>query len=134
LKPIAGTVAFLQDLKAHNIALAVATSAPLSNVDFTLQGAGLNSFFSVVVYGGMVQNGKPDPDIYLTTAQKLGVNPARCVVFEDALLGIESARRAGMAVVAITTSHSAEELAGLTKLQLTDFEGISFERLTKLLG
>lgn len=132
LTPIAGLVAFLQDLKAQGVALAVATSAPLSNVNFTLQGAGIDSFFSVVVYGGMVQRGKPDPEIYRTTADKLGVKPADCVVFEDALLGIESATRAGMTVVALTTSHPAAELVGLTALQLPDFEDMNFEKLKQL--
>lgn len=127
LKPVAGCVEFLKDLEAHGVKLAVATSAPLSNLEFTLEGAGLAPFFEVVVYGAMVKRGKPDPEIYLTTAEKLGVEPARCVVFEDALLGIESARRAGMSVVGITTSHSTDELAGSTALQAADFIGMTFE-------
>lgn len=129
LRPVAGCVDFLEDLKTHGVRLAVATSAPLSNLNFTLDGAGLAPFFEVVVYGAMVQRGKPDPEIYLTTAAKLGVEPARCVVFEDALLGIESARRAGMAVVALTTSHPAAELAGSTVLQAPNFVGMTFETL-----
>lgn len=127
LKPIGGCIALLENLKANGVKLAVATSAPLSNLEFTLDGSGLAPFFEVVVYGAMVKRGKPDPEIYLTTAEKLGVEPARCVVFEDALLGIESARRAGMTVVALTTSHPAEELASSTALQAADFVGMTFE-------
>lgn len=129
LRPVTGCIPFLENLKAHGVKLAVATSAPLSNLQFTLDGAGLAPFFEVVVYGAMVKRGKPDPEIYLTTAEKLGVDPARCVVFEDALLGIESARRAGMTVVALTTSHSAAELKASTALQVPDFAGMTFETL-----
>lgn len=132
-RPVAGCVDFLQNLHSHGVRLAVATSAPLSNLHFTLDGAGLASFFEVVVYGAMVSRGKPDPEIYLTTAQKLGLEPARCVVFEDALLGIESARRAGMPVVGLTTSHPAEELAGTTALQAPDFTGMTFETVNTLI-
>jgi beta-phosphoglucomutase family hydrolase len=134
LKPVAGCVELLRNLKAHGVKLAVATSAPLSNVEFTLDGAGLASFFEVVVYGAMVRRGKPDPEIYRITAEKLGVEPTRCVVFEDALLGVESARRAGMTVVGLTTSHSAEELAPGTALQAADFTGMTFETVQYLIG
>lgn len=132
LKPIAGCAEFLETLKAHGVRLAVATSAPLSNVGFTLDGAGLTQFFEVVVHGAMVRRGKPDPETYRTTACKLGVGPSRCVVFEDALLGIESAQQAGMAVVGITTSHSADELATTTALQAADFRGMTFETIRNL--
>ncbi len=129
LRPIAGAVALLTELQKNGVKLAVATSAPLSNVEFTLDGAGLASFFEVVVYGSMVSRGKPDPEIYQLTVEKLGVAPRHCLVFEDALLGIESARRAGMAVVGLTTSHPAEELRPLTIAQFATFEGMSFEGL-----
>jgi len=133
LRPVAGCVEFLENLKSHGVKLAVVTSAPLINLEFTLDGTGIAPFFEAVVYAAMVSRGKPDPEIYLTAAEKLGVEPARCVVFEDALLGIESARRAGMTVVALTTSHPAEELADTTALQAKDFTGMTFETLITLL-
>ncbi len=134
LKPVAGCLDFLENLRANGVKLAVATSAPLSNLQFTLEGAGLAPFFEVVVYGALVRRGKPDPEIYLTTAEKLGVEPSRCVVFEDALLGIESARRAGMPVVTLTTSHPAAELTGRTVLQAPDFVGMTFETVRPFFG
>jgi len=129
LQPLKGAVKLLTELQKKGVKLAVATSAPLSNVEFTLDGAGLSHFFEVVVYGGMVRRGKPDPEIYQLTAEKLGVEPRDCLVFEDALLGIESARRAGMAVVGLTTSHPAEEFRFLTIAQFATFEGTTFEGL-----
>jgi len=65
-----------------------------------------------VVGGDEGLPGKPEPAIFLEVARRLGVAPARCVVFEDAPFGIEAARRAGMAAVAVCSSHGAHELAG----------------------
>ena len=65
-----------------------------------------------VVGGDEGLPGKPEPAIFLEVARRLGVAPARCVVFEDAPFGIEAARRAGMAAVAVCSSHAAHELAG----------------------
>ena len=74
-------------------------------------GLPLRPFFDAVVDASMIHRGKPDPEIYLTAAQRLGVEPGRCVVFEDALAGIEAGIRAGMQVVALATTHTHEELA-----------------------
>ena len=65
-----------------------------------------------VVGGDEGLPGKPDPAIFLAVAQRLGVEPAHCLVFEDAPYGIEAARRAGMQAVAVCTTHTAQELAG----------------------
>ena len=67
-------------------------------------------FFSVIVSANDVNRGKPDPEIFLLAAKRLGVNPGECLVFEDSLVGVEGARNAGMKVVAITTGYPAEKL------------------------
>jgi beta-phosphoglucomutase-like phosphatase (HAD superfamily) len=71
-----------------------------------------------------VTRGKPDPETFLTLAAKLGAEPADCVVFEDSLLGEEAAHRAGMTVVAITTSHRADEFRR-SQLAVRDFAGLA---------
>jgi len=111
-QPTPGLLPFLERLKAARVGLAVGTSAPQSNIDFTLDGAGLRPFFDAVVDASMVTRGKPDPEIYLRAAAELGVEPGRCVVFEDAYAGIEAGLRAGMRVVALATTHTPDELAG----------------------
>jgi len=63
-----------------------------------------------MVAGDEVKHGKPDPEIFLKAADKIGMPPARCVVFEDAVAGIQAARAAGMKVVAVTTTRKAEDL------------------------
>jgi HAD superfamily hydrolase (TIGR01509 family) len=81
-------------------------------VQRVLQALALQDFFQVRVTGDMGLSGKPAPDLFLRAAQALGVDPARCVVFEDAIAGVEAARRAGMRCVAVCSDHPAEALAG----------------------
>ncbi len=133
LAPTPGLIDFLTALRAHNVPMAVGTSAPVSNIAFTLDGIGIRSYFSAIVDASMIHRGKPDPEIYRTAAKKLGVLPERCVVFEDALSGIEAGLRAGMAVVALATTHSRDELT-TTKAQLIidDFTHLTYEKLVEL--
>ncbi|GAB3809147.1 HAD family hydrolase [Spirosoma humi] len=110
-QPTPGLLDFLAALRAQSVKLAVGTSAPQSNVLFTLDELPLRPYFDTVVDASMVRRGKPDPEIYLTAAQRVGVEPDRCVVFEDALAGIEAGLRAGMKVIALATTHTRDELA-----------------------
>jgi beta-phosphoglucomutase len=134
LQPTPGLMDFLNTLQAQRIPAAVGTSAPESNVRFTLDGLSLRPYFKAIVDSSMIQHGKPNPEIYLTAASRLGVEPARCVVFEDALAGIEAGVRAGMAVVALATTHSREELAGTgAVLILDDFTGLTTQAIYPLI-
>jgi beta-phosphoglucomutase family hydrolase len=108
LKPIDGLVDFLEQVKGMGIKMALATSAPKANIDFVLDGLNLHPYFDAVVGGEDITHGKPHPEIFLTSAHRLGVAPEECIVFEDAHAGIEAARRAGMQVVVITT-HAADD-------------------------
>jgi beta-phosphoglucomutase family hydrolase len=98
---------FVTDADAKGVALAVATSAPPKNIVFTLDELDLRRHFAAVVGAADVKQGKPHPDVFLKAAEKLGVNPADCIVFEDAPMGVEAARRAGMRAVVITTTLPA---------------------------
>jgi len=80
-----------------------------------LEKCGIEGCFDVIVSGDRVAHCKPDPEIYLTAAAELGLNPVECVVFEDAKAGIESARRAGAGrIVSLTTTLPREVLAAET--------------------
>lgn len=132
LAPTPGLISFLTELKQQGVPMAVGTSAPVSNIAFTLDGTGIREFFSAVVDASMISRGKPDPEIYLTAAQRLGVSPDRCVVFEDAFSGIEAGLRAGMRVVALATTHTREELAHTgAHLIIDDFGGITLSVLMR---
>lgn len=126
-KPLEGLVEFLKEIRSSGIKVALATSAGQGNIDFTIDGIGLRDQFDVIVGGAEVTKGKPDPEIYLLAAQKLGVNPANCWVIEDSLQGIKSGQSAGCKVVGITTSHAKEELAH-TQIQAPNFVGL-FEKI-----
>ena len=123
-----GLQLFLEELKAREVPCAVATSAPRANVDFTLDGTGLRHFFRQVIDDSGVTRGKPDPEVYLKSASGLGIAPERCVVFEDALLGIEAGKNAGMKVVGVATTHPEEELGQADRV-IKDFEGLNVEEL-----
>lgn len=110
MKPAEGLPAFLLRAREIGAPLAVASSAGCDNIHFHLEVLDLEGIFDVLVGSEDVRRGKPDPEIFLTASQRLGVAPARCLVFEDTPAGIEAAQRAGMRVVAFTTSYSSERL------------------------
>lgn len=134
LAPAPGLLDFLKALKEDNVRLAVGTSAPESNVRFTLDGLPLRSYFDVIVDASMIKKGKPDPEIYLTAAKRVGIELAHCVVFEDAFAGIEAGLRAGMKVVALATTHTPEELADTgVALIVHDFTDLTPDKIRNLL-
>jgi beta-phosphoglucomutase len=112
LAPTAGAVTLLDRLAARRIGVAVATSAPAKNVEHTLEAIGLAGRIPVIARSDAVPRGKPHPDVFLHAAQQLGVTPDACLAFEDAPVGVTAARRAGMRCIGLTTSFSAESLAG----------------------
>ena len=99
---------FVTRARADGVKLAVATSAPPANIVFTLDELDLRRHFDAVVGAADVARGKPHPDVFLKAAEKLGVAPADCIVFEDAPMGVEAARRAGMRTVVITSTLPAD--------------------------
>jgi beta-phosphoglucomutase len=135
LQPTTGLLPFLDALKAQSIPMAVGTSAPESNVLFTLDGLSLRPYFNAIVDASMIHRGKPDPEIYLTAAERVGVEPARCVVFEDALAGIEAGLSAGMTVIGLATTHTHDELTDTgVSLIIDDFTQLTPETVQKLIG
>jgi len=107
-----GAPALLRSLRAEGFRLAVGSSAPPENVELALREIGGRDLFDAVVNGMDVERGKPDPQVFLLAAERAGVSPARCAVVEDAVPGIEAARRAGMASVAfVSTGRKAEDFA-----------------------
>lgn len=106
---VPGVAAFLEEYK--RTPMGVASNAERQNIDFVLDTAGLRGYFQAVIDGHQVERPKPHPEIYLRTAERLGISPANCIVFEDSRTGVEAARAAGARVVAVKTTHA--EFAGV---------------------
>lgn len=128
IKPVKGLVSFLDRLDSLNISRAIATSAPRANVDFTLDNTNTRRYFNTILDDSFVTEGKPNPQIYLKSAQALGFEPSTCIVLEDSLSGVIAGKRAGCKVVGITTTHTTAELAE-ADLVIDDFEGTSPQSL-----
>lgn len=125
--PIRGAPAFVTTLGEHGVPCGVATSASRGDAERLLRAIGIRSRFEVLVTAEDVWLGKPEPDVYLRAADGLRVDPARCLVFEDATVGIEAARRAGMRVIGLTTAHTeAELLAAGAERVIPNFEGLGW--------
>jgi beta-phosphoglucomutase len=110
LAPLVGLVPLLDRLDARGIVAGVATSGPRKNVAHTLAEIGLVDRFRAIARGDQVERGKPAPDVFLHAARLLDVKPEDCLAFEDAPLGVASARNAGMRCVAVTSTYSHELL------------------------
>jgi HAD superfamily hydrolase (TIGR01509 family) len=110
LQPFPGVMPLLRRLRAHGYRLALASSGDRVKVAFGMQALELNGTFETIVSGDDVTHSKPDPEIYLTAAQRLGVSPTECIAIEDAPTGVEAAKRAGMRCIAVTTSVMREQL------------------------
>jgi len=109
---VQGFSAFAEAALARGLPIGVGTAGDKGNIAFAFARLLLRPLPSVAVGGDEGLPGKPEPAIFLEVARRLGVDPAHCIVFEDAPLGIEAARRAGMHAVGICTGHTAAELAG----------------------
>ena len=131
VKPVNGLVGFLELLEEKQITRAIATSAPAANVDFTLQKTEIGKYFNIILDDSYVENGKPDPEIYLKAAAATNYQPGSCVVIEDSLSGVKSARAAGTKVIGITTTHTRDELSD-TDLIIDDFKELNIEIISSL--
>jgi HAD superfamily hydrolase (TIGR01509 family) len=101
----------LDSLTAHGVKLAIGSSGVRPNLDLTVKECGLDNRFAAIASLEDITRGKPDPQVFLVAAAKSGALPVRSVVFEDAPVGIQAAKAAGMYAVGLTTTHPASALA-----------------------
>jgi beta-phosphoglucomutase family hydrolase len=127
-----GVREFLGRLQAADVPCAIGSSTERKNLDTVLAIIGLESRFQAVVSADDVTLGKPNPQVFLLAARTLRMPPARCVVFEDALVGIEAARAGGMKVVGVATTHPAQTLAAADRV-VRRLDELSVADLVRLL-
>ena len=131
-EPLPGVKEFLLLLRDAGVPCAIGSSTHRTNIETIFAITGLARFFSHVVSAEDVRAGKPDPQVFLLGAKRIGRVPARCIVFEDALPGLQAAKAGGMRAVAVTTTHVAADLepladrvvAQLDELTVADLEAI----------
>lgn len=123
-----GLETFLNRLKQNNIPMTIATASGWNNVKFFFEHLDLNNWFEIerVVYNNGKIAGKPEPDLYLKASEVLGVDIHSCVVFEDSLSGIESARRANVKkIVRVASMSMKESIANDVIFDYTDIKKLS---------
>lgn len=121
-----GVVKLITDMRRKGLKVALASSS--KNAPRVIELLGIGHLFDVIVDGSMILDTKPDPEIFLLSAQKLGVKPATCVVFEDAEAGVEAAIRAGMKCVGIGSpknlGNANKVLANTADFKLDDLNSL----------
>ena len=131
IKSLPGAIKLITSLKEHGFSMALASSAPMENIQLVIRGLGIESYFQAIVSGREVKEGKPSPQGFLLAAQKLGVKPKNCIVIEDAIAGITAAKRAGMRCLAVANTHPRKSLTEadlivdtLEAVSISDLEGL----------
>ena len=133
-KLVKGLPDFLDKLKEAGILITIATGAPLSNVKFYFEHLNLGKWFDInkIVYTDGSFKGKPEPDIFLKAAKNININIEDCAVSEDAILGIEAAKRANAAkIIAVSSTLEKNKLSSIDEVffVIKDFTEISIENL-----
>ncbi len=131
-RPLPGLEGLMDECHRAGIPMAVASSAMAKNVEFVVDALGFRKYFRCLVSGDEVSRPKPDPEIYLKVAEKIGLDPAGCVAFEDSFVGVESAKRAGMKCVAIASTFPRDQLERAADLAVPSFESLTLDRLRRL--
>jgi len=108
-EPLPGVLTWLRQFQDWSIKQAITSSAPPENIEVLVAELKIGEFFDEIV-SGFDLPGKPNPDIFLKAAKKLQILPEKCIVVEDAIAGVEGAKKAGMKCIAVTTTNPASAL------------------------
>ena len=128
---INGFLAFVDDLHRHGVKTAVVTSSNMPKMESVYhKQPGFKQLFDAILTSEDFEQSKPDPECYLKAAQKLGVSPDECVVFEDSINGLRSGRAACMKIVGLLTTNPPEIVVPLSDIQMADYVGLTYESLS----
>lgn len=131
IKPLPGALELVKALDEGGISMAIASSTTIENIHLIVGSLGIADYFKAVITGHDVTEGKPSPQVFLLAAQRLGAEPKKCIVVEDAVAGVKAAKSADMYCVAVSNSHPQEKLkqadlivASLEMVTVKDLEGL----------
>ena len=131
---IGGFEQLIADLHAHGVKTAVVTSSNQPKMESVYRAQpGFRSLFDAILTSEDFEYSKPHPDCYLKAAARFGAAPEECIVFEDSFNGLKSGRAAGMKVVGVATTNTAEAIAALSDNQITDYTSTDYQQLERLL-
>ena len=131
---IAGVVEFMQELRRQGVKTAIVTSSNDSKMANAFRELPeIRTLADVIITADRVTHSKPHPECFLLAAETLGVEVDRCVVFEDSFHGLEAANRAGMKVIGLATTNSADAIAAECVSVISDFVDFSYEKMKALL-
>jgi beta-phosphoglucomutase family hydrolase len=111
VEPLPGVMTLVRALDMAGYQQAIASSTPLENIHLILNSLAILDFFDAIISGEDVARGKPDPEAFLKAARVMSLDPERCLVIEDAAVGIEAAKRAGMKSIGVTNTLPRKKLA-----------------------
>ena len=129
LKPIQGIPELLEQLKRDGVLTAIASSSSRDFISLVVDRTGIRQYFDAFISGQELPESKPNPAIYLLAAQTLGVEPSECIVLEDAHLGVEAAKRAGMRCIGYRNPNS-----GAQDLSKADVVVDRMEKIIRMIG
>ena len=132
IRSLPGVLGLLDIQTKDGFGIALASSTPIENIELILNSLNIRSYFDCIVSANDVTRGKPHPEGFLLSSQRLSVTPSRCIVIEDATAGVEAAKAAGMKCIAVTNTHPPEALAK-ADLVTDNLERISGEDLHRLI-
>lgn len=129
MQALPGVLDWLTRLADAGVPCGIGSSTARANIDLSISLIGCAPFFRCIVSAEDVTRGKPAPDIFLHVASRLNMPPERCVVFEDAVFGLQAARSAGMRCVAVSTTHSADFLAPHADCVVQRLDELSIDKI-----
>ncbi|MGR8947790.1 MAG: HAD family hydrolase [Gammaproteobacteria bacterium] len=129
-----GIIEALTELQKHSVPYAIATSTPHERAQLSLYKAGILAHFEIIVGGDQVSNGKPSPEIFLTAAGHISIDPQHCIAIEDSAVGVQAASSAGMYTIMIPDQKQPDPATEQRLSELFPSMPDAFPRILELLG
>ncbi len=133
VRPLPGVLQLVDILREEDFRIALVSSGPYENIELMLSEVGIKDRFHSIIGSNEVAKGKPDPEGFLTAAERIGIPANRCIVIEDAPAGVTAAKAAGMKCIAVTNTHPRQTLANADYV-VDNLERVSGEDLSRLLA